>query len=526
MLHRRTVPPGAPISRLASTPNRRTFLKSLAATSAFAALPKNLPFPELVSQSQLAADPLRPQFRLLPARNWMNDPDGPLYFQGRYHMFFQYNPNSAVWGDMHWAHAISSDMLHWTHFPIALSPTAGGPDADGCFTGSAIIHNGTPTILYTGVQSVAPSEATLRDGKHNFLETQCLATCREPGIRTWHKHPAPVLLPPRDPKLTGFRDPCLWQENNLWYMGVGSGQRGAGGQVLLYRSSDLLKWEFLHALAHGEPTGLAASDSVDSGDMWECPDFFSLGGKHVLLYSTQRKVFWEVGEYDPKENLFHSQKRGLLDHGAFYAPKSQLDAKDRRILWGWIPETRPEAEYSAAGWAGCMSLPRVLSLNAAGELTMKVIDEISDLNLADFAWTLNYSADTLQRTNLRSLSLDSAALKLELAFSHKPFQLALTDGRSSIVQITFDPANAAGELQLNSATVPLPSRPSGDHRLTLFLDASVIELFADDTLALTTRIYSAPKSKLRLSLTDPNLDALYSLSLTPLKPISSNRLTT
>ena len=506
-------------------PDRRTFLKSLAASSAFASLPKNLPFPELPSPSQLAADPLRPQLHLLPPRNWMNDPDGPLYWQGRYHMFFQYNPNAAVWGDMHWAHAISSDMLHWTHFPVALSPTPGGPDAAGCFTGSAIIYNGSPTILYTGVRSVAPSAATLRDGKHNFLETQCLAACREPGIRTWHKHPAPVLLPPRDPKLTGFRDPCLWQQENLWYMGIGSGQRGAGGQILLYRSADLLKWDFLHALAHGEPTGILTPDSVDAGDMWECPDFFPLDGKHVLLYSTQRKVFWEVGEYDPKENLFHSQKRGLLDHGAFYAPKSQLAANGRRILWGWIPETRPELEYSAAGWAGCMSLPRVLALNLAGELTMKVIDEISVLNLAEASWTLNDSA-AAQRANLRNLALDSSALKLELAFSRKPFQLALTDGTSAILQFSYDPASSGRELQLNSVAAPLPSRPSGVHRLTLFLDASVIESFADDTLALTTRVYTAPKSKLRLSIADPDFDALYSLSLTTLKPISSDRLTT
>jgi len=322
--------------------------------------------------ARLAADPLRPQFHLLPARNWMNDPDAPIYWNGHYHMFFQYNPNAAVWGDMHWAHSVSPDMVHWQHLPLALTPTPGGPDQDGCFSGSAVAQAGAVAILYTGVKAVAPGDATLRDGTHNFIETQCLATCRDPLLLTWTKLPAPVLLPPRDSKLTGFRDPCLWQEGQRWYMGVGSGQRGEGGRVLLYRSSDLRTWEYLHALASGKSNGRQTADPVDSGDMWECPDFFPLGEKHALLYSTERKVYWEIGEYDAKECVFHAQNRSLLDVGAFYAPKSQLDAKQRRILWGWIPETRPEAEFSAAGWAGCMSLPRVLSVGAGDVLAIEV----------------------------------------------------------------------------------------------------------------------------------------------------------
>src|SRR3954447_16336473 len=112
--------------------------------------------------STLASDPQRPQYHLLPAKNWMNDPNGPIYWKGKYHMFFQYNPNAAVWGDMHWNHAISDDMVHWKHLPIALAPTAGWDDADGCFTGSAVDDRGTATILYTGVKAVLPERATLR----------------------------------------------------------------------------------------------------------------------------------------------------------------------------------------------------------------------------------------------------------------------------------------------------------------------------------------------------------------------------
>src|SRR5579864_3611396 len=138
-------------------------------------------------QARLASDPLRPQFHLLPAANWMNDPNGPIFWNGNYHMFFQYNPNAAVWGDMHGAHAVSPDMIRWKHLPVALAPTKGSDDQDGCFTGSAADNDGTATIIYTGVKSTTPELATLRDGTHNFREVQCLATSTDPQLRTWKK---------------------------------------------------------------------------------------------------------------------------------------------------------------------------------------------------------------------------------------------------------------------------------------------------------------------------------------------------
>src|SRR5271165_7133128 len=222
--------------------SRREFLgKLLAAPLATAAQAKLLkPFKFLSSdddlQSRLAADPLRPQFHLLPAKNWMNDPNGPIFWNGMYHMFFQYNPNAAVWGDMHWAHAVSPDMIHWKHLPLALAPTPDWDDADGCFTGSAVDDHGTATFLYTGVKKSTPELATLRDGSSNLREVQCLATSNDPELRTWTKWKTPVIEPPADPLLTGFRDPFLWRDGDLWYLGVGSGVRKQGGRVLLYRS--------------------------------------------------------------------------------------------------------------------------------------------------------------------------------------------------------------------------------------------------------------------------------------------------
>jgi len=167
-------------------------------------------------------------------------------------------------------------------------PTAASP-------GSAVDDRGTATILYTGVKTAWPQFATLRDGTHTFREVQCLATCDDPLLRTWTKRKTPVIEPPPDPELTGFRDPFLWRDGDSWYLGVASGIRKQGGKVLLYRSRDLRRWEYLHPLASGQWTEKENVNPVDSGEMWECPDFFPLGSKHVLLYSTAGTAAWETG---------------------------------------------------------------------------------------------------------------------------------------------------------------------------------------------------------------------------------------
>jgi beta-fructofuranosidase len=508
--------------------SRRNFLQGLSSLAAF----RGMHVADLFAfrhddkppKYGLAADPLRPQFHLLPAGNWMNDPDGPIFWNGQYHMFYQFNPGAAVWGDMHWAHAVSPDMVHWKHLPVALAPTAGGADQDGCFSGSVVKDGDTATVLYTGVKSVAPAQATLRDGTHNFLETQCLATSRDSLLRTWEKLPKPVLLPPNDPKLTGFRDPCLWRDGNIWYMGIGSGQRGVGGCVLLYHSSDLRKWEYLHPLVCGKGNGKQTADFVDSGEMWECPDFFALGKKQVLLYSTERRVYWQTGEFDRKELVFHPEKTGELDSGAFYAPKSQLDERGRRILWGWIPETRPEAECSAAGWAGCMSLPRVLTLNLDNGLSMEFLPELALLRSGEFS-LMDRSRETapLRREALKSFALPETSAACEIVLQRPRLELSLVAGDNSWLNVSFDQSRTSQELRLGDRAGSVPAAAS--HRIKLFLDASVVECIVDDSSALTTRIYAVPGRPLHVVVREPDLDGLVELRFFTMKPISPDRLT-
>ena len=440
-------------------------------------------------------------------------------------MFFQYNPNAAVWGDMHWAHAVSPDMVNWNHLPVALAPTPGGYDADGCFSGSALVYEGTPTILYTGVKSVKAADATLRDGTHNFLETQMLATSSDPDLKVWDKLAEPVLLPPKDAKITGFRDPFLWTKGNECYMGVGSGQRGEGGRILLYRSEDLRNWKYLHPLTSGRKNDKPAKDPVDTGEMWECPDFFPLGDKWVLLYSTERKVYWETGELDWKELVFHSRNRGLQDNGAFYAPKSQMDEKSRRILWGWITETRPEAQFSAAGWAGCMSLPRELTLDAQDNLVMKVIPEVEGLRVSELTLPGKEQGAETRLAALAKMELTEASAEFELRIAAKPFQVDWSDGHKTVFSLGYDPAKTGQELQVGTTHASLPAADVTEHVLHVYWDASVVECIANDLVAVTTRVYQAPKGKLRPVLAATKLDALNSLVIWPLRGISKDRLT-
>jgi len=519
------------------TMDRRSFLiRTAAATAAFATMQAKYAqaFAEAVkvSAEELAKDPRRPQFHLLPARNWMNDPNGPIYWKGHYHMFYQYNPNAAVWGDMHWNHAVSEDMVHWKHLGVALAPTPDGPDRDGCFSGTAVVNHGVVTLIYTGVASAPLEQATIRDGVHSMRETQLYATTTDPMLQTWTKLPAPVIpLPPEGMRVSGFRDPAPWRVKDTWYMAVGSGFEKKGGAVLLYESKNLQHWEYLHLLTSGEGATTSAANPVDSGDMWECPDFFALGKKHVLIYSTQGKVFWQSGELDEKELVFHSEKSGLLDYGSFYAPKTQLDKGGNRILWGWIPETRPEAEFSASGWAGLMSLPRVLTLGKDDRLRFGIACAVDGLRQQEQRVAIT-SDEAGNKQKIAGLRVKEACAELlcQVEPGSEPFTLdlgdAAGDGKESFLAIRYSKANP-DEVVVDLKRMPVTRSGKEPLEFHLYVDGSVIELFVNGQVTYTKRFYfaGATAPELAVSITGET-KGMHRLSLWQLSPISANRLTT
>jgi beta-fructofuranosidase len=508
--------------------NRRTFLVSSLASSALRGV-HGWSLSALAEAEQQAAlreklmrDPLRPQFHLLPRANWMNDPCAPRFFRGQYHMFFQYNPGAAVWGDMHWAHAVSPDLIHWKHLPVALSPTLGGYDAAGCFTGSVVPGAEVPTILYTGVTRSSPQRETIRG--EGLREVQCLATSTDPDLRSWGKLDKPVLDgPPPGLQVTGFRDPCPWKDGDTWYLGVGSGFNKVGGAVLLYTSRDGRNWTYLHPLAQGEWNHGTMRNPVDSGEMWECPDFFPLGDKHVLLYSTERKVYWEVGTFDRRDLRFHAESRGLLDHGSYYAMKSMVDARGRRILWGWVQETRSPDETRAAGWAGAMALPRVLSLDSENQLRMEILPEFASLRTD--TQELQSSAGLAAALTGIQIKNRSGEIVCRFSTGANACGLELRAGTTPIFSIRYHGRTGGNlSIEIGDKNVPLSPGPDGVSLVRLLIDGSIIETLVDSKEMMTARCYTPSPSGIQLAWTGPP-DTLKSLAISSITPISADRLT-
>ncbi|MEM6527972.1 MAG: glycoside hydrolase family 32 protein, partial [Chloroflexota bacterium] len=306
----------------------------------------------------------RPIYHFLPARNWMNDPNGVIQWNGRYHLFYQYNPFGAYHDHMHWGHAVSDDLIHWEELPIAIAPSPGSVDEGGIFSGCIVNNAGTPTAFYTGVNLGATEQR------------QCMAV-GDDELQTWQKYEAnPVIAgPPTHADQTpDFRDPFVWREGDVWYMVVGSRIEGVGGAAFLYHSQDLHNWTYLHPLLVG--------DMARHGVMWECPNFFPIGDKWVLVISLHTGIgtghaIYFVGDYYDKR--FYPQYEAILDSSVYYAPLTFLDDQNRRIMWGWLRESRSGDEQLAAGWSGVQAIPRVLTLDSSNRLLMNPVPELAQI---------------------------------------------------------------------------------------------------------------------------------------------------
>jgi beta-fructofuranosidase len=258
--------------------------------------------------------------------------------------------------------------------------------------------------------------------------------------------------------------------------------------------------------------------------MWECPDFFALGTKHVLLHSTAGGVYWETGELDPKELVFHPDKLGMLDYGAYYAQKTQLDARGNRILWGWITEKRSDDELRAAGWAGCMALPRVLSIGADGALEMRFVPEVKPLRGEAFE-VLGFSSPEKRESAMKAVEIENVAGEFLWESAEQTFRLKLIDRTGSWFDVSLDLQGGRPKLAVNGRSIDLPAAKNAAHTFHLFLDGSVAELICDDRHVITERLYRKPDGPLRVS-GDSSMGRLRRLIAWQVKPISPDRLTT
>ena len=316
----------------------------------------------------------RPAFHLTPLTGWMNDPNGFSWYKGQYHLFYQYNPYDTEWDAMHWGHAVSHDLLHWTYLPAALAPDA-PYDSFGCFSGSAAeLPDGRQLLLYTGVR---------QEGGEQALEyqTQCVAVGDGTDYRKYEKNPVlgtealPEGLSPYD-----FRDPKIWKtEDGKFNCVVGARRMDKRGVLLRFESPDGFDWHY---------AGILAENDGRLGLMWECPDFFPLDGKHVVFVSPQDMLpegfeyhngngtVCMIGEFDGKR--FVPEHDQAIDYGIdFYAPQTLLAPDGRRIMIGWMQnwDTCKTTGYEERPWFGQMSLPREIFLKN-GRLFQKPIREL------------------------------------------------------------------------------------------------------------------------------------------------------
>ena len=317
----------------------------------------------------------RAAFHLTPRVGWMNDPNGFSYYKGKYHLFYQYYPYDTNWGPMHWGHACTEDFIKWEYLPVALAPDEKCDDL-GCWSGSAIeLPDGKHALIYTGLSNGD------RPGK--AVQNQCMAI--GDGIEYFKYQNNPVIdgdLLPEGGSKVDFRDPKIWydKEEQLYYLVAGNRTSDGSGAILLFSSQDLKKWRYVTTL-----------DSSDNkyGKMWECPDFFPLDDKQVLLVSPQEmraeglefhngnNSICILGSYDKSKHVFKRESVSSVDQGLdFYAPQTLETPDGRRVLIGWMQSWEScRNQPNKNRFFGTMSIPRELSIRD-GKLIQKPVREI------------------------------------------------------------------------------------------------------------------------------------------------------
>lgn len=304
----------------------------------------------------------RNHFHFSAPWGWINDPNGFSYFNGLYHLFYQYNPESSQWGPMHWGHAVSTDLIKWEHLPIALKPDQ-EYDMDGCFSGTAIEHEGQHVLMYTG--HVHPAEKD----RSEAVQVQCLAI--GDGVQYRKNHANPVIGKnqlPSDCLIQDFRDPKIWKKGASWYCLVAARGISGFGRLLLFTSLDLLNWQYI---------GVTLEHFGNLGDMWECPDYFRVNNQDVLIWSAMSlprqkmqfknrdSVVYSLGSLDIDTGRFTGNAPRELDSGPdFYASQTVATPDGRIVLIAWMQmwERSIPVDELNHGWAGSMTVARTIEV--------------------------------------------------------------------------------------------------------------------------------------------------------------------
>ena len=409
------------------------------------------------------ADLARPIFHVTSSAQWVNDPNGPIFHKGFYHLFYQLDPFSDKGGVKYWGHARSRDLAKWEHLPIAIAPSNDRGEESiwsGCCT---INGEGKPMNIYTSIAT----------GKSAFDHAEQWAATSDDDLIHWQKSPAnPVLSEALhgEKKIYDWRDPFVFKDGKKTFAVLGGHlDKKGGAAVNIYEAENpaLTQWKYRGVLftIPGAPTA-------------ECPNFFNLGKQRVLFVSPYGKVQYYVGDFDAMTCRFTARTNGLVDYGPnFYAPNTMFIPDGRRLVWGWVtgfPKDR--------GWNGCLGLPRELSFSANGQLRQRPAPQLEKLrgkSIARKNVRLESSSETfaLPKSNTLEILVEvdlQTATGVELA----------TKDRNKDPQVIVN--YNGSELKVMNARAPL-ALANGGRKLSLrvFIDRSVLEVFANETACLT-----------------------------------------
>lgn len=462
---------------------------------------------EEITEQQIRNE-VKPEFHLSARVGWMNDPNGFSFYDGQYHLFYQYHPYNSHWGPMHWGHAVSDDLLHWTYLPAALAPD-NVYDGQGCFSGSAVtLPDGRHLLMYTGVSKEAQS-----DGRVCDVQTQCIAIG---DGRDYEKFPGnPVLnkkdLPEHGSKFD-FRDPKMWRaEDGTFRCVTGNCTEDKDGQVLLFSSPDGLAWKFEKVLI---------KNNGRFGTMWECPDFFSLDGRQILLvspmdmlpkgleYHNGNGTLCLIGSYDKEREVFVEESDQAVDYGIdFYAPQTVLTPDGRRIMIGWMQNWDTCNLHSPEKpWFGQMSLPRELSV-INGRLMQKPIRELENLRreMVKHENVVFSGITKLEGIKGRKIDMELSIRPADEGNLYQKFAVRFAQDEVCHTSVSFRPWESVVKVDrkfsgtrravIHQRRSRIKNR-NGEVKLRIILDTFSVEIFVNDgEQVLSATMYTDPAAE-------------------------------
>jgi beta-fructofuranosidase len=487
-----------------------------------------MPSPDLAATASCAdvaaahPDPAFPHFHPRPAQGWINDPNGVSHLNGRYHVFFQYNPGSARHHRIQWGHVSSADLVRWAEHPVALRPQDGGPDEFGCWTGVVTDDGGVPTAAYSGVRG---------DGGHS----QVVISRGSADLVSWKQDGHVAASMPADPQVTAVRDPFIFRFNGKRYAMQGAGLSSGHAALLLYTVEDVSDWKYQGIWLTSENP---VAGSFAPAEIWECPQLVRVpsgsggsgaaaGGSGAAGADTWVMMFslWLSGDShehangvghligslaeDPATGLpvFTPRTGGKSDLGRdFYAPQIvQLDvargAEPKALLWGWANEGpgrdgrrgRSQAEIDAAGWAGVFTHPRLLSV-VDGALAVSPAPEVDAYRGAQ---TVARAGGSVELPPYAEAVVTAQAATAPATTGSGSTAAQAGDAVVELSLVAASPAASAAPRQIVFSGTLAPGE-----ELRVFVDASLVEVYRSGSVATTLRAYPAPGERWLLELPD------------------------